>query len=48
VSADIEQHIQWIRDDLHLGFEAVYLHYVGRGIRDFIDTFRRDVIPRFR
>lgn len=47
VSANIDQHVAWIQDDLDLGFEAVYLHYVGRGMRQFIDTFARDVLPKF-
>jgi coenzyme F420-dependent glucose-6-phosphate dehydrogenase len=47
VSADIDQHIEWIRQDHELGFEVVYLHYVGRGIHRFIETFARDVLPKF-
>ncbi len=35
VSADINEHIQWIRDDFQLGFDTVYLHYVGDRIGDF-------------
>ena len=47
VAADIDQHVEWIRNDFEAGFEAVYLHYVGRGIRRFIDTFACEVLPRF-
>lgn len=45
VSDDIEQHIQWIRDDFDAGFEAVYLHFVGKNIRQFIEDFSQHVIP---
>jgi coenzyme F420-dependent glucose-6-phosphate dehydrogenase len=48
VSADIDQHIEWLTNDFELGFEAVYLHYVGRGIKSFIDIYSRDVFPRMR
>jgi probable non-F420 flavinoid oxidoreductase len=48
VSADIDEHIEWISNDLQLGFEAVYLHYVGRDIKSFIETFSRDVLPKVR
>ena len=47
VSADIDQHTEWIRNDLEAGFEAVYLHYVGKGIKRFIETFAREVLPKF-
>ena len=47
VSADIGQHAEWIRNDLEAGFEAVYLHYVGKGIRRFIETFSHEVLPKF-
>ncbi len=47
ISADIGEHIQWIRDDFELGFEAVYLHYVGSNIRSFIDVFSKKVLPSF-
>ena len=47
ISADIDQHIEWLRADLDLGFETVYLHYVGRGIQKFIDLFAEQVLPKF-
>lgn len=45
VSTDLGEHLRWIHDDLALGFETVYLHYVGRDIRRFIDVFGREVLP---
>ncbi len=39
ISADLERHFEWIRDDARLGFERVYLHQVGRDQRRLIDAF---------
>ena len=47
VSTDLDEHIEWIRQDLQLGFEVVYLHYVGRDIRKFIQVFGEEVLPKF-
>lgn len=47
ISADVDQHREWIRNDLELGFETVYLHYVGRNIRNFIGLFGKEVLPEF-
>ena len=47
VSADPEQHVDWIRAYLELGFDEVYLHFVGPGQNHFIDTFSTDVLPAF-
>jgi coenzyme F420-dependent glucose-6-phosphate dehydrogenase len=47
ISADVDQHVEWMRNDFELGFEGVYLHYVGHGIRRFIELFSTDILPRF-
>ncbi|HET8595607.1 MAG TPA: TIGR03885 family FMN-dependent LLM class oxidoreductase [Intrasporangium sp.] len=47
VSADPEQHVEWIRADLELGFDEVYLHFVGPWQEPFIDAFSADVLPAF-
>ena len=47
VSTDLNEHIEWIRQDLSLSFEKVYLHYVGRDIRNFIQIFGKEVLPKF-
>jgi coenzyme F420-dependent glucose-6-phosphate dehydrogenase len=47
ISADVEQHVAWLRDDLELGFSHVYLHNVGRNQREFIEVFGERVLPRF-
>jgi probable non-F420 flavinoid oxidoreductase len=45
VSADLGRHIGWLRADFELGFEAVYLHFVGRDPDRFIDVFGERVLP---
>jgi coenzyme F420-dependent glucose-6-phosphate dehydrogenase len=45
VSADVAEHVDWIRADLELGFERVYLHNVGRDQVPFIETFGSEVLP---
>lgn len=45
ISADVARHIDWIRGDLALGFETVYLHHVGADPRGFLATFAEHVLP---
>ena len=46
VSSDLGQHVQWIAELADLGFEAIYLHHVGKAQRPFIDAFGEHVLPR--
>ncbi|MDQ3278045.1 MAG: TIGR03885 family FMN-dependent LLM class oxidoreductase [Bacteroidota bacterium] len=45
VSSNLEQHIDWLRQDMSLGFERIILHNVNRLQEDFIDTFGQKVLP---
>jgi probable non-F420 flavinoid oxidoreductase len=45
VSSDLGQHVAWIQELAALGFDAVYLHHVGRSQRRFIDAFGEHVLP---
>jgi probable non-F420 flavinoid oxidoreductase len=45
VSSDLGQHVAWIQELAALGFDAVYLHHVGREQRRFIDAFGEHVLP---
>jgi alkanesulfonate monooxygenase SsuD/methylene tetrahydromethanopterin reductase-like flavin-dependent oxidoreductase (luciferase family) len=47
VSADIDQHIAWIEEDMKLGFERIVLHNVNREQELFIKTFGEKVLPHF-
>lgn len=46
VSADINEHVQWTQNDYELGFEVIYLHFVGKNIQQFISEFASYVIPK--
>jgi probable non-F420 flavinoid oxidoreductase len=48
VSSDLERHVAWLREDLELGFEQLYLHNVGRNQRAFIEAFGERVLPALR
>jgi alkanesulfonate monooxygenase SsuD/methylene tetrahydromethanopterin reductase-like flavin-dependent oxidoreductase (luciferase family) len=48
ISADPEQHVAWLREDLGVGFDRLYLHGVGRDQERFIDLFAREVLPHLR
>mgnify|MGYP001287875964 FL=1 len=45
ISADPTRHVEWLRGDMEMGFEAIYLHNVGRNQAEFIEAFGRDVLP---
>ncbi len=45
VSSSLEQHTQWLIDDINLGFDEVYLHNVNCRESEFIDAFGAEVLP---
>jgi coenzyme F420-dependent glucose-6-phosphate dehydrogenase len=45
ISADLVQHAAWIQEYFQLGFEAVYLHQIGRDQERFIDELGESVLP---
>jgi probable non-F420 flavinoid oxidoreductase len=45
-SSDPEQHLEWIRQDMELGFEKIILHNVNREQEEFIEDFGQSVLPR--
>lgn len=48
ISADLEQHAEWLREDIDLGFDRILLHCVHRDQRRFIDDFGERVLPAVR
>ncbi|MFD1210857.1 TIGR03885 family FMN-dependent LLM class oxidoreductase [Arthrobacter sp. GCM10027362] len=48
VSASTERHVQWLQEYLDLGFEELYLHFVGQHQEPFIKTFADEVLPQLR
>jgi coenzyme F420-dependent glucose-6-phosphate dehydrogenase len=47
MSADVQRHLDWIAEDLELGFTGIMLHNVNREQEQFIDTFGEKVLPQF-
>ncbi|MGG6241032.1 TIGR03885 family FMN-dependent LLM class oxidoreductase [Nodosilinea sp. AN01ver1] len=45
VSADPQQHLDWLKADIELGFDELILHNVNTAQAQFIDTFGETVIP---
>lgn len=48
ISRDPEKHIEWLRQDVDLGFDHVYLHNVNRGQKRFIEDFGERVLPALK
>jgi probable non-F420 flavinoid oxidoreductase len=46
ISSDLGQHAKWVHDFADLGFDAVYLHHVGKEQDEFIDAFGDRVLPQ--
>ncbi|ADD05796.1 putative F420-dependent oxidoreductase [Natrialba magadii ATCC 43099] len=47
VSADLDDHREWIEQDLELDVDRVYLHNVNTNQEEFIEAFGEDVLPAF-
>lgn len=45
ISADQEQHIEWLQKDIELGFDELILHNVNREQEQFIEVFGEKVVP---
>jgi probable non-F420 flavinoid oxidoreductase len=48
VSSSLERFVEWLSASAELGFDAVYLHHVGRDLERFIDDFGRSVLPKLQ
>ena len=48
VSADLGQHRAWLAEYAELGFDDLYLHFVGQDQERFIDVFGEQVLPALR
>lgn len=48
ISQDPEQHAEWIRHDMQLGFEKIIFHNVGTSQEYFINFYGKEVFPRVR
>lgn len=47
VSSNLEQHIEWIKQDMALGFTNIILHNVNKNQIQFIEDFGKHVMPNF-
>jgi coenzyme F420-dependent glucose-6-phosphate dehydrogenase len=47
ISSSLDQHIEWLAQDIELGFERIYLHNVNRSQHGFIEAFGEHVLPAF-
>jgi hypothetical protein len=45
VSADLGRHREWLTEYADLGFDDLYLHFVGQDQEPFIDAFGEHVLP---
>ena len=48
ISSDPASHVKWLREDVAMGFEGLYLHEVGPEQERFVDVFGREVLPAVR
>jgi coenzyme F420-dependent glucose-6-phosphate dehydrogenase len=48
ISADVDQHVRWLREDAEMGFSEVLVHNVGRNQEAFIGAFGERVLPAVR
>jgi probable non-F420 flavinoid oxidoreductase len=46
ISSDPARHADWLNSYAELGFDAIYLHHVGREQSEFIDVFGAKVLPQ--
>ena len=48
ISASLDRHAEWLAGYADLGFDEIYLHFVGQEQAPFIDAFATDVLPQLR
>ncbi|NEA37445.1 TIGR03885 family FMN-dependent LLM class oxidoreductase [Streptomyces sp. SID13031] len=46
ISSDPGQHAEWLNRYAGLGFDAIYLHHVGKEQSEFLDVFGEKVLPQ--
>jgi probable non-F420 flavinoid oxidoreductase len=45
ISSSLQQHLDWLGEDMRLGFDRLYLHNVNREQDAFIEAFGQKVLP---
>ncbi|NUS41565.1 MAG: TIGR03885 family FMN-dependent LLM class oxidoreductase [Terrabacter sp.] len=46
VSADLRRHAEWLHEYVDMGWDELYLHFVGKHQAPFIDAFGEHVLPQ--
>ncbi|MGO4662463.1 TIGR03885 family FMN-dependent LLM class oxidoreductase [Terrabacter sp. 2TAF16] len=46
VSADLDRHAQWLQDYADMGWDELYVHFVGQHQAPFIEAFGTSVLPQ--
>jgi probable non-F420 flavinoid oxidoreductase len=46
VSSELGRHAQWLAELRELGFDGLYLHFVGQRQQAFIEAFGKEVLPQ--
>jgi hypothetical protein len=46
ISPDLDEHLDYIKRFVDLGFDEIHIHNVGRNQEQFIKAFGEKVIPR--
>ncbi|NLT29508.1 MAG: TIGR03885 family FMN-dependent LLM class oxidoreductase [Propionibacterium sp.] len=46
ISADPAQHLAWLTEYAEMGFDDIYLHYVGQDHTRYFETFGSSVLPQ--
>lgn len=48
VSANLDDHIRWLQEDIDLGFDHIFLHNAAADQQSFIQTFASEVLPALK
>jgi coenzyme F420-dependent glucose-6-phosphate dehydrogenase len=48
ISASIDDHIQWLNEDIELGFDRIFVHNAAADQASFIRTFAKEVLPNLK
>lgn len=46
ISADIEKHIEWVKEFQNMGFDEIYIHNAGRNQMAFLEAYEREFFPK--
>jgi coenzyme F420-dependent glucose-6-phosphate dehydrogenase len=48
MSADLDEHLEYLQHYVDLGFDEVYVHNVGPNQGEFVRAYGKHVIPNLR